>query len=153
MSKINQISNNKNYTTVNIGDLEQLTDHTLIHPVNKQLIVGKVFLKDITEATGSEISFNTLPPKTELSYFHFHEQNEETYMILKGFGDFQVDDDSFPISEGSIIRVAPKGIRCMRNTSDEAMIYVVVQSKEKSLQQYTTNDGGRIEYERKWNPQ
>ena len=140
----------KNYTAVNIGSLEQLADHTLIHPVNKQLVVGKVFLKGITDATGSEISFNTLPPKTELSYFHFHEQNEETYMILKGNGDFQVDDDCIPISEGSVIRVAPKGIRCMRNTSEEAMIYIVVQSKEKSLLQYTTDDGARIEYERKW---
>ena len=150
MSKVSQISKNKNYTAVNIGRLNQIADHTLVHPVNKQLVVGKVFLKDITEATGSEISFNTLSPKTELSYFHFHEQNEETYMILKGSGDFQVDDDYFPISEGSVIRVAPKGIRCMRNTSEEAMIYIVVQSKEKSLQQYTTNDGGRIEYKRKW---
>jgi len=150
MSKINQMSKNKNYTAVNIGSMEQLANHTLIHPVNKQLVVGKVFLKDITEATGSEISFNTLLPKTELSYFHFHEQNEETYMILKGSGDFQVDDDCFLISEGSVVRVAPKGIRCMRNTSDEAMIYIVVQSKENSLQQYTTNDGGRIEHEKKW---
>jgi len=150
MNKANQISKSKNHTAVNIGSLEQLADHTLIHPVNKQLVVGKVFLKDITEATGSEISFNTLPPKTELSYFHFHEQNEETYMILKGSGDFQVDDDCFPISEGSVIRVAPKGIRCMRNTSEKAMIYIVVQSKEDSLQQYTTNDGGKIDYERKW---
>ena len=150
MSKVNQISKNENYTAVNVGSLELLANHTLIHPVNKQLVVGKVFLKDITDATGTEISFNTIPPKTELSYFHFHEQNEETYMILKGSGDFQVDDDSFPISEGSVIRVAPKGIRCMRNTSEEAMIYIVVQSKEKSLQQYTTEDGGRVEYERKW---
>jgi len=152
MSKVNQTSKSENYTAVNIGSLEQLADHTLIHPVNKQLVVGKVFLKDITDATGAEISFNTIPPKTELSYFHFHDQNEETYMILKGSGDFQVDDDCFPISEGGVIRVAPKGIRCMRNTSEEAMIYVVVQSKEQSLLQYTTNDGGRIEHERKWKP-
>jgi len=140
----------ENYTAANIGSLEQLSEHTLIHPVNKQLVTGKVFLKDMTDATGTEISFNTIPPHTELSYFHLHEQNEETYMILKGSGDFQIDDDCFPISEGSIIRISPKGIRSMRNASDEAMIYIVVQSCENSLQQHTTNDGQRVQYERKW---
>lgn len=150
MNNIIQIAENKNYTAVNIGKLDQLSEHSLIHPINKQIIEGKAFLKEVTRATGTEISFNTLPPNTELSYFHIHVQNEETYIILKGEGDFQVDDDCFPISEGSVIRVAPKGIRGMRNTSDEPMIYIVIQSKENSLQQYSTGDGKRVEHTKKW---
>lgn len=104
----------------------------------------------MTRATGTEISFNALPPTTELSYFHTHNQNEETYIIIKGEGDFQVDNDCFPISEGSVIRVAPEGIRGMRNTSKEPMIYIVIQSKENSLQQYSTGDGARVEHTKKW---
>lgn len=150
MDNIVQISENKNYTAVNIGSLAHLEEHKLVHPISKQIIEGKAFLKNSTKATGTEISFNALPPTTELSYFHIHDQNEETYIILKGEGDFQVDDDCFPISEGSIIRVAPKGIRGMRNTSGEPMIYIVIQSKENSLQQYSTGDGTRVEYTRKW---
>lgn len=150
MDNIKQIAENKNYTAVNIGCLAHLAEHKLVHPVSKQIIEGKVFLKEATKSTGTEISFNTLPPATELSYFHIHDENEETYIILKGEGDFQVDNDCFPISEGSIIRVAPKGIRGMRNTSQESMIYIVIQSKNNSLQQYSTGDGTRVEHRGKW---
>lgn len=144
------ISENENYTAVNIGSMDELMEHTLVHPVSGRIIEGKAFLKEVTKVTGTEISFNSLPPHTDLFYFHVHEQNEETYIILRGAGYFQVDDDCFLISEGSVIRVAPKGIRGMANSSDKAMIYIVIQSRENSLQQYSTADGTRVEYEKKW---
>ena len=150
MDQTAQISENKNYTAINIGELDQLFEHKLIHPISKQVIEGKAFLKEVTKATGTEISFNVLSPNTELSYFHIHEQNEETYIILKGSGNFQVDEDYFPISEGSVIRVAPLGIRGMCNISDEPMTYIVIQSKENSLQQYSTDDGKRVEHRKRW---
>ncbi|MEI7675935.1 MAG: cupin domain-containing protein, partial [Bacteroidales bacterium] len=114
------------------------------------LIEGKVFLKDKTNATGTEISFNSLAPKTEQPYFHIHRKNEETYIVLKGFGFFQVDDDCFSIKEGSVIRVAPQGKRGICNSSDEAMIYMVIQSKENSLEEYTSADGERLPVTPKW---
>lgn len=150
MDNIKQISENKNYTAVSVGRLDHLAEHKLVHPVSKQIIEGKAFLKEATRATGTEISFNALPSATELSYFHIHNENEETYIILKGEGDFQVDNNCFSISEGSVIRVAPEGIRGMRNTSQEPMIYIVIQSKENSLQQYSTGDGTRVEHTKKW---
>jgi len=151
MKELKKVSENKNYTAVSIGKLDGLTEYSLIHPKNNQKIEGKVFLKDATKATGTEISFQILPPKTDLSYFHLHKQNEETYIVLKGSGDFQVDDDCFPISEGSVVRVAPEGKRSLRNSSDDPMIYMVIQSKENSLEQYSSADGERVSCEPKWN--
>lgn len=150
MKQIKELSDNTNYTAVNLGDLNKLMDYTLIHPVNKQMIEGKVFLKDATKASGSEISFNSLPPKSEQPYFHIHRKNEETYIILKGYGFFQVDGECFEISEGSVIRVAPAGVRGICNSSDETMIYQVIQSKENSLEEHTTADGERVAFEPKW---
>lgn len=150
MKQIEIISENKNYTAINIGSLDKLTEHSMIHPKNGQEITGKVFLKDSTKATGTEISLSTLPPATELSYFHIHYQNEETYIILKGWGDFQVDDESFPITEGSVIRVSPAGKRGMRNSSDDTMVYICIQSQEGSLNQKTSSDGERVVCEKKW---
>lgn len=150
MKKPSTIAENKNYTAVNIGSLDELAEYSLIHPKSGSEIKGKVFLKEATEATGTEISFATLPPNTALSYFHIHRKNEETYIILKGSGDFQVDDDCFAITEGSVIRVAPNGRRGLRNTSDVAMVYMVIQSKEGSLEEYSTDDGERIEHKPKW---
>ncbi len=150
MKKIEKISESANYSAVNLGELDELMNYSLIHPVNKKLIEGKVFLKDMTKATGTEISFNSLPSKTEQPYFHIHRKNEETYIILKGFGFFQVDDDCFSIKEGSVIRVAPQGKRGICNSSEETMIYMVIQSKENSLEEHTTADGERLPVEPKW---
>lgn len=150
MKQIEKLAEDKNYTAINLGNLDDLMEYSLIHPVNKQKLEGKVFLKDATKSTGSEISFNLLPPKTEQPYFHIHRKNEETYIILKGFGFFQVDGNAFDIKEGSVIRVAPEGIRGIRNDSEETMIYLVMQSKENSLEEYTTDDGTRVSFEPKW---
>ena len=150
MQKIEQLSENTSYTAVNLGSLDNLMDYNLVHPVSKRRLEGKVFLKDATKATGTEISFNTLLPHTEQPYFHIHRKNEETYIILKGSGYFQVDEDCFPIKEGSVIRVAPNGSRGICNSSDEAMNYMVIQSKENSLEEHTTADGERTPFEPKW---
>lgn len=150
MKQIEKLSENENYTAVNLGSLDELMDYSLIHPVRKNLIEGKVFMKDATNATGTEISFNMLLPRAEQPYFHIHRKNEETYIILKGYGFYQVDEDCFQIKEGSVIRVAPKGKRGIRNDSDETMIYMVIQSKENSLEEHTTADGERTPFEPKW---
>ncbi len=150
MSQIKELSQSANYNAVDLGNLNELMDYSLIHPVNKQKVEGKVFLKDSTKATGSEISFNSLPAKSDLPYFHIHNKNEETYIILKGHGFFQVDEDCFEIKEGSVIRVAPQGKRGICNASLETMTYMVVQSKEHSLEEYTTGDGKRLPVTPKW---
>jgi mannose-6-phosphate isomerase-like protein (cupin superfamily) len=150
MKQIEKLLENTHYSAVNLGSLNDLWDYSLIHPVNKKLLEGKVFLKDATKATGTEISFNSLPPHTEQPYFHIHRKNEETYIVLTGSGFFQVDDDCFSIKEGSVIRVAPQGKRGICNSSDEKMVYMVIQSKENSLEEHTTADGERLPVEPKW---
>ena len=150
MKQIEKLSENAHFTAINLGNLDDLMNYSLIHPVNKNLIEGKVFLKEATHSTGTEISFNSLAPHASQPYFHIHRKNEETYIIIKGFGFFQVDEECFEIKEGSVIRVAPQGNRGISNASDEIMIYMVVQSKENSLEEYTTADGERRPFEPKW---
>lgn len=131
MNSTKQIAESKNFTAIDFGKLDLVLERAN----------GKIFLKDATKASGTEISISILPPKTDLPIFHSHKQNEETYIILKGEGKFQVDDQCFDISEGSVIRVAPAGLRGMTNTSEQQMIYIVIQSKENSIQQWTSQDG------------
>lgn len=140
MNKVEKIAENKNFTAVNLGKLSLLSETSN----------GKAFLKEMTHASGTEISLSVLPAKTDLPIFHSHKQNEETYIILSGAGKFQLDDQCFDISEGSIVRVAPAGVRGMTNTSDEQMIYIVVQSKEGSLEQYSMDDGVLVEASPLW---
>jgi len=144
------ISENKNYTAVNVGSFEDIAAYSMIHPKLKTEIKGKVFLKDPTHSTGTEISFSALPPESELGYFHKHNKDEETYIILKGSGYYQVDDDCFPVNEGSVIRVAPEGVRSLCNSSKEYMVYICIQAKQNSLEEHTTEDGKRVAATPKW---
>ena len=57
-----------------------------------------------------------------------------------------MDDDCFPITAGSVIRVAPEGVRSLCNTSEDDLVYICVQSKKDSLEEYTTDDGKRLEH-------
>ena len=150
MKSIEVISECDAYSAVDLGSLNGWLDYSLVHPISKREIEGKVFLKEATKSTGTEISFNSIAPRSEVPYFHIHRKNEETYIILKGCGYFQVDEDCFSIKEESVIRVSPQGKRGLTNTSDEIMTYIVIQSKENSLEEHTTADGERIPVEPKW---
>ena len=140
MSTIKQTAEGKNFTAINFGKLSEVLEKAK----------GKIFLKEYTKSTSTEISISVLAPKTEFQFFHSHKENEETYIFLKGEGKFQVDDQCFDISEGSVIRVAPEGSRNLINTSNDQLIYIVVQAKNNSLQQYTMEDGAIQETASLW---
>lgn len=67
MKTVKIISTNSNHTAIDLGDLNELMEYSLIHKVNKQTIEGKVYLKYNTHATGTEISFNSLNAKVEIN--------------------------------------------------------------------------------------
>lgn len=136
MSEIKKVAEGTNFTAVETGNIDDLQ--------------GKVFLKDVTGATAAEISISLLAPGTEMPFFHTHKKNEETYIILSGEGDFQVDDKSFAIVSGSVVRVATRGKRSMRNTSAEPMRYIVIQARENSLEEYARADGEAAEQAKQW---
>ncbi len=150
MKKAKKIAENIHYSAVDIGNIADLNDYALIHPKSGREVRGKVFLKELTHATGTEISFTTIAPHSELGYFHHHVKDEETYIILKGTGYYQVNDDYFPIKEGSVIRVAPEGARSLCNTSDAPMVYLCIQSKKDSLEEHSIHDGDRVDQQTKW---
>ncbi len=101
---------------------------------------GKQFVKDATGATSCEISFGTLPSGQSVPFFHSHKNNEENYIILSGSGKFQVDDETFEINEGSVIRVSTNCDRNIKCTSDTPLTYICIQAKEGSLGAYTMTD-------------
>lgn len=107
---------------------------------------GKEFVKEVTGATSCEISFGTLPSGTSVPFFHSHKANEENYIILSGSGKFQVNDDVFEISEGSVVRVSPGCDRNLKCTSAEPMTYICIQAKDGSLGGFTMTDAEITEH-------
>lgn len=144
MKEIKIISEGQNYSAIELGRLDMLTDYSYMHPKLKQLVKGKVFIGEKLKTTGVEISFQILPPETEIPFLHCHNKHEEVYIILKGAGQFQVDDDIFDVSEGSVIRISPAGKRTWRNNSENPMILIVIQSQDGTLDNHFIADGFRV---------
>lgn len=144
---IKQISEGENHTAVNIGDLSSLSDYEFKHPRLGTVLKSKLFLGEILKATGTELSFREVPPKTNIPFLHKHHKHEEIYIVLKGRGKYQIDDTIFDISEGSIVRVAPNGIRTLSNIGDEVMIYMVIQAHSNTITGRDVYDGYRVKGE------
>lgn len=147
MTKTRIIAENKNYKAIDIGSLNELSQHEFIHPEFKTVDKSRLFIGELLETTGSEISFRELPPNTVIPFLHKHNKHEEIYIILKGSGQFQVDSDIFKIQEGSVVKVSAAGNRTLSNDEDFPMIYMVVQSCSNTLKAYNVKDGCRVEGE------
>jgi mannose-6-phosphate isomerase-like protein (cupin superfamily) len=88
-----------------------------------------------------EVSFNSVPPHAAIPFYHRHNANEELYLILSGRGEMQVDGETFAVSEGSAVRVAPSGKRAWRNNSNGPLVFVVIQARAGTLPQSDISDG------------
>lgn len=141
MEKVKLVLDKEHCSAVNIGALENLGAHTYEHPKIDLKVPGKVFLGEILKSSAMEISFQILPPKAEIPFFHSHKENEELYIFIKGAGEFEADGDKFEVSEGSVVRVAPAAKRVWRNLSDAPMVFAVVQACAGSLNTPNVMDG------------
>jgi mannose-6-phosphate isomerase-like protein (cupin superfamily) len=150
MKNLTIVSEGTNYSAINLGDFDNLMDYSFLHPKLKSEVKGKVFIGEFIKSTGTEISFQILPPQTSVPFLHQHKNHEEIYIIVKGSGQFQVDNCIFDIKEGSIIRIAPDGQRTWRNNSDNPMVFMCIQSQQNSLDNYSVLDGFRTHGEILW---
>lgn len=66
-------------------------------------IPGKVFLGKDLNATGVEISMQLVLAGESIGFLHAHKQNEEVFVVIKGSGEFQVDEEVFSVEEGDFI--------------------------------------------------
>lgn len=150
MKTVETIKNSKNFTAVNVGKLIDIKDY--VFPFGEIENPGKVFVGQALQTTGSELSFQTLVPGQDSSFLHTHKTHEELYFILKGEGEYQVDGEVFPVTEGSIIRVAPEGKRALKNTGNDEMLMLCIQYKANSFTEYDApaDDGVILNEELKW---
>lgn len=140
-----------NFAVTDVGEFSELHQYVFEHHKKGVAIEGKIFFKQLLSLTSAEISLNTLPPKFSIPFYHKHKLNEEIYIFVRGIGEFQVDEQVFSVSEGTVVRVAPSGERCLRNISDvEGLSYIVVQSQVNSLSDSTIADGVGVPKKVSW---
>lgn len=140
----------QNFTVAHAGRWDELGGFVFRHPRLPYEAPGKVFLKNELGLTGMEVSFGKLPAGASIPFYHKHREHEELYIIVKGRGQFQIDDEVIDVSEGTAVRVAPGGVRTWRNNSSEDLCYIVVQAKEGSLAGEETSDGVGVGQSVRW---
>ena len=57
---------------------------------------------------------------------HYHERQEELYLVLRGEGRMTVDGDDLTVPEGGAVRVPAETTRRMFNDTDEETVWLVV---------------------------
>lgn len=140
MKQIVKTAEAENFSAINVGKLNELGEYVLeLGPEVK--IPGKVFGGTALQATGAEFSFQSFAPGTETGFLHTHKNHEEFYFFLSGAGEFQVDGKVFPVSEGSVVRVAPAGLRSVRNNGAEPLVMLCVQYKAATFTAEDVTDG------------
>lgn len=149
MKQIEQLAKATNFSAINIGKFNELSDYVLeLAPEVK--IPGKVFGGATLNATGGEFSFQVFQPGTETGFLHTHKQHEELYFFLAGKGEFQVDGQVFPVQEGSVVRVAPDGRRSVRNNGTTPLVMLCVQYRGNSFTAEDAADGVILNEPVKW---
>ena len=151
LTQIETIKSGKNYSAVCVGKMDEIIEHEL--PMGPNVtILGKVFAGQAVGATGSEFSFQTLVPGQDSGFLHTHKTHEELYFILKGEGQYQVDGEIFPVSEGTIVRVSPNGKRALKSTGSENLTMLCIQYKADAFTEADSpmTDGVILQEELKW---
>lgn len=149
MKTVEKISEGTAYSAISVGTMNGLEEHTLVLAPGVE-IPGKVFIGSTLQATGAEISFQSFAPNAETGFLHTHKTHEELYIFVSGKGEFQVDGNVFPISEGSVVRVAPSGKRSVRNTGSEHLVMICVQYKSETFTKDDGSDGVLLKEQVKW---
>jgi len=149
MKQIEKIAASANFNAVNVGKLNELGGYLLeLGPEVK--IPGKVFGGAAVGATGAEFSFQLFRPGAETGFLHTHKTHEELYFFLSGTGEFQVDGEIFPVTEGSVVRVAPAGRRSVRNNGTEPLAMLCVQYRGNTFTAEDAADGKLLPEPVKW---
>lgn len=140
MKTIETIESGANFRAISVGNLNELGGYELQLAPGVS-IPGKVFGGQAAGATGGDFSFQVFLPGQESGFLHTHKCHEELYFFLSGLGEYQVDGTVFPVSEGSVVRVSPRGRRSVRNNGSEPLVMLCVQYRGDTFTADDAADG------------
>ena len=138
------------FTCFHAGPKEEWAQHRLEPPTAPVPMQGKLFLRNLLESAGLEMSLNAVPPGQGMPFLHKHRQNEEVYVVVGGRGQFLVDGECIDVAEGSVLRISPAAARTWRNNSDAPLYFLCLQYRADSVIQGGTLDGQRVEGKPAW---
>jgi mannose-6-phosphate isomerase-like protein (cupin superfamily) len=102
------------YTLINVDDVED-------HYAGTNVPGEFRWLTDALAAEQVAVTLIRIPPHSDFEQGtgHFHDEQEEVYIVTRGTLTMRLGDDIRPVTAGSVVRVAPKTPRSHRNEGDE----------------------------------
>jgi mannose-6-phosphate isomerase-like protein (cupin superfamily) len=101
-----------------VGNLGEMGDQYGFKKIRREL--------DIKELGMNAIA---MPPGIE-SGFHYHEEQEEVYLVHRGTMEIEFGDGTtHRLEEGGLARVDAATHRKVRNAGDDDLVYVIVGAK------------------------
>lgn len=73
------------------------------------------------------IDYVEVPPGMSIGDHRHGIHEEEYYLILAGTGHLRLDDDTFPVATGHLVRNPPGGLHGLRNARDDTLKLFVFQ--------------------------
>lgn len=115
------------YTVINADDVDDVYAGTSVP--------GE--FRPLSDALGCEqvaVTLIRIPPHSdfEQSTGHYHEKQEELYLITRGTLTMRFGDEIRKVGAGSVARVAPKTTRSHRNEGDEPVEMWAVSQRQHS---------------------
>jgi mannose-6-phosphate isomerase-like protein (cupin superfamily) len=122
------------YTVINADDVKDFYEGTDVPGEFRRL----------TKALNAEqlgITLIRIPPHSdfEQSTGHYHDEIEEIYIITRGTLTMRFGDEIKKVSEGAVVRIAPKTSRSHRNEGNEPVDLWAI-SKQLGRADYTKID-------------
>jgi mannose-6-phosphate isomerase-like protein (cupin superfamily) len=138
------------FTCFHAGPKEGWTQYRVEPPGVPLPARGKLFLRDLLNSAGLEMSLNVLAPGKGIPFLHRHRENDEIYIVIGGRGQFLVDGECLDVEEGSVLRITPQGARAWRNNSDAPLYFLCIQYRADGVVRGGTLDGQGVEGKPAW---
>ncbi len=148
MKEMKKRAEGENFIAVDFGKMSEVKDY--VFQFGDVQIPGKVFGGQAVGATGGQFSFTCFNPGEEVGFYHTHINHEELYFFLGGRGEVQVDGQTIPVEEGSVVRVAPAGKRSVRNNGSEPLLMLCVQYRGGTFTADDATDGVILQEKVEW---
>jgi len=77
-------------------------------------------------------SYDVIAPGKRACPYHYHQAQEEMFVILKGHGTLRVAEEMIPVREGDVIFMPPDGTlpHQLINTSEADLAYLSISTQE-----------------------
>ena len=113
------------YTLINVDDVEDHYAGSSV-PGEFRRLAGALETEQVA------VTLIRIPPHSDFEQGtgHFHDEQEEVYIVTRGTLTMRLGDDIRPVTAGTVVRVAGPTLRSHRNEGDEPVELWAVSTRQ-----------------------